>query len=121
MSYSRLFIYTSTCIVSWLSVFVVIALLAGTMNFFPDLDFQAWCILFGAYALSVLAGFVAIFAPGGIFVREAAFCVLVSSILEYEYAIQLALVIRLWAVAYDIFFGVIGLLLVNSRLDLKVE
>ena len=62
----------------------------------------------GAYIISVLAGFLAIFAPGGIGVREGAFVALTLNILPMHDAIEISILIRIVLTIYDLIAGVTG-------------
>jgi uncharacterized membrane protein YbhN (UPF0104 family) len=64
-----------------------------------------------AYVASYVAGIVAVFAPGGIVVREAALVATLGPVIGADRALVLALAARLWHVALEImvaglFFGV---------------
>lgn len=64
-----------------------------------------------AYVASYVAGIVAVFAPGGIVVREAALIATLGPVIGADRALVLALAARLWHVALEItvaglFFGV---------------
>jgi hypothetical protein len=64
-----------------------------------------------AFVASYVAGIIAVFAPGGIVVREAALVATLGPVMGAERALVLALAARLWLVALEIvvagvFFGV---------------
>jgi uncharacterized membrane protein YbhN (UPF0104 family) len=65
--------------------------------------------LAAAYALSWLAGFVVIFAPGGLGVREGMMTLLLSSILPTSLAIAISFIARVWITIFEIFIFFIGL------------
>lgn len=57
----------------------------------------------GAVMLSVCGGFLALFAPGGLGVREGLMVASMSSSLGAAASIKFAILLRLWNVLYDIF------------------
>lgn len=61
-----------------------------------------------AYPLSVVAGFAAVFAPGGIGVREGAFVGLLIPFMPIKEAVDLALLLRAWNVTFDFLVGLAG-------------
>lgn len=61
--------------------------------------------LTAAVMLSVCAGFVVLLAPGGLGVREGALVLLLTAPLGASTAIQFAVLLRVWNVAYDLFAG----------------
>lgn len=62
-------------------------------------------LLSAYYITSVLVGFLAVFTPGGIGVREGVFVAWAGDLVGYSSAIVLAIFMRLWSTAYDIVFG----------------
>jgi uncharacterized membrane protein YbhN (UPF0104 family) len=72
-------------------------------------------IYIGTFALAWLAGLAAVFAPGGIGVREAVIAALLSSRLGEAHAIVLAATSRLVLVAVDLAFGLLALTLPSLR------
>jgi glycosyltransferase 2 family protein len=69
----------------------------------------------GTFALAWLAGLVAVFAPGGIGVREAVIAALLSSRLGEAHAIVLAATSRIVLVAVDLLLGLLALSLPALR------
>lgn len=61
-----------------------------------------------ANVAGIMAGFLALFAPGGIGVREGVMVGMMLSVLPLDQAVELALVSRLWQVATDLAGGVLG-------------
>lgn len=70
------------------------------------LGFNQALALAGDYGLSVAAGMIVIFMPGGILVREAAFVALASAWIEPQQAIALAAVLRLLFATLDLLAGI---------------
>ena len=64
-------------------------------------------LLLGSYAIAMVAGFVAIFAPGGIGVREGVMVALLASTLGLEQATMLAVSARLVMVCADLAAGAV--------------
>lgn|GEM_PF-548042 len=70
-----------------------------------------WPLLAGVNALAFVAGFVAVFAPGGIGVREAALASLLLPIFPGGVRVLIAAASRLWLVAAEMIGGVLVLAL----------
>lgn len=66
--------------------------------------------LAGAYTLSWMTGFVVIFAPGGLGVREAMMTLLLSPILPAPLAIAISFIARVWITIFEIVIFFVGLL-----------
>jgi uncharacterized membrane protein YbhN (UPF0104 family) len=73
-------------------------------------------VFVGAFAVSSLAGFVAVFAPGGIGVREAVLAALLAPRIGQADAIALALASRLILIAADLGGGAAAFVLPTRRL-----
>jgi phosphatidylserine/phosphatidylglycerophosphate/cardiolipin synthase-like enzyme len=73
----------------------------------------AWPMLAGVNALAFVAGFVAVFAPGGIGVREAALAGLLLPVFPGRVRVLIAAVSRLWLMAAELAGG--ALVLAVSR------
>jgi uncharacterized membrane protein YbhN (UPF0104 family) len=69
----------------------------------------------GAFVASYVAGIVAVFAPAGIAVREAALVALLAPILDSRVALMLALGSRLWMIALEILMAAVIVLLYRTR------
>lgn len=66
--------------------------------------------LAAAYILSWMIGFVAIFAPGGLGVREGAMTLLLSPMLPTPLAIAISFIARVWLMIFEIAMFFVGLL-----------
>ena len=66
-------------------------------------------------AIGTVAGFLALFAPGGLGIREGLGAVLLSPVTTAEVALFALLLLRLMTVAVDLGFGGLGLLLGRKR------
>lgn len=71
-----------------LSLGLCIAAQSGTLNW------NQWPLWTGAVTLATVGGFVAVFAPAGLFVREAAIVALLSSQIGEEQALVAAVLLR---------------------------
>lgn len=72
------------------------------------LDVPASVAVAGCYGLSVVAGVLVVFVPGGILVREAVFVTLSSHWLEAGQAIALAAGLRLVFTVFDLLAGILA-------------
>ena len=66
--------------------------------------------LSAAYTLSWMTGFVVIFAPGGLGVREGMMTLLLSPILPAPLAIAISFIARIWITLFEIVIFFVGLL-----------
>ncbi len=94
-------------------MFVINAALTGVATFFvakavdPSLGLAEIVFVSAAVNLSAAVSMVAFFAPGGLGVREALIVLLLSIVMPAEYAIVVAVVVRLWSIGLDLaFFGI---------------
>jgi hypothetical protein len=69
----------------------------------------------GAFVASYVAGIVAVFAPAGIAVREAALVAMLAPIVDTRVALVLAIGSRLWMVALEILTAVVVVAVYRSR------
>lgn len=67
--------------------------------------------LTAAYTLSWMTGFVVIFAPGGLGVREGMMTLLLSPILPTPLAIVMSFITRIWITIFEIVIFFVGLLI----------
>lgn len=72
-------------------------------------------LLMGSCAIAFVAGFLAVFAPGGIGVREGVMVTMIAQHIPLGDALILALVFRVWFTCFDVLAGIIGLLLWGKR------
>lgn len=70
-----------------------------------QLDLRTTLALAGAYGLSVVAGMIIVFVPGGIVVREGVFLLLCKDWLDPAQAIALAASLRLIFTVLDLGAG----------------
>jgi uncharacterized membrane protein YbhN (UPF0104 family) len=64
-----------------------------------------------AYTLSWITGFIVLFAPGGIGVREGMMTLLLSSILPLPLAIAISFITRVWITIFEVLVFFTGLLI----------
>jgi hypothetical protein len=78
---------------------------------FPNVSGQNFFLILGGYALSWIAGYVVIFAPGGIGVRESVQVFLFSSIATPQQVVIVSLMHRMVYTIIEVLLGVVGYLL----------
>lgn len=95
---------------SWL--YLIWSLIGGLSLFFiskavyPELGYDTLLFVMGVSNLAGALSMLAIFAPSGLGVREGIQIALLSIIMPTEYALVIAIVMRLWSILLDfIFFG----------------
>lgn len=64
----------------------------------------------GAYTLSWMSGFIVLFAPGGLGVREGMMTLLLSPLLPTPLAIAISFISRVWITVFEVIVFFIGLL-----------
>ncbi len=65
-------------------------------SFYP-LPISRWLYVSGVYALSCIAGILAIFSPSGLGVREGVMLLGLGLVMDHNMAVMLSLIARLWA------------------------
>jgi len=104
------------CIVAWM---------AGGVGFYLFIDsvfsvpFQSSIFLTGALAISSTLGLIALFAPGGLGVREGALVYLLSYMMPEAVGVILSVLTRLWMTLIEI--GLIGMVYLFSLLQGEKE
>lgn len=95
---------------SWM--YLVWSLIGGLSLFFiskavyPELGYDTLLFVMGVSNLAGALSMLAIFAPSGLGVKEGIQIALLSIIMPTEYALVIAIVMRLWSIVLDfIFFG----------------
>lgn len=79
-------------------------------------SFQLLGVLLLANTVGVTLGFLAVFAPGGIGVREAMTSAMLATAMPLDEAVMLAVLFRLWLLLTDIFVGGFVVLSGTTRL-----
>lgn len=94
-------------------LYIVGALITGTsyylvaMSVYPQIDVGNALYVIGAASLASAISMLAVFAPGGLGVREGALGLLLAVIMPGPIALVLVVVLRLWSVVVDLLFFVI--------------
>lgn len=81
---------------------------------FINAGIQNLFLILGGYALSWIAGYVVIFAPGGIGVREFVQVALFSSIVPAEQVVIISLMHRMLYTIVEVLLGLIGFLIARK-------
>ena len=81
------------------------------MALFPELDVEDAVAILVAVSVAAAASLVAVFAPGGIGVREATIVAFLSPVVGVEGALLFALAGRVWSIAVDALFLGLGALI----------
>ena len=114
LSYGDVFWILSVCLVSWV---------VGGIGFYLFIDsvysVPAGSVLYltGALAFSSILGLIALFAPGGLGVREGALVYLLSFTMPGSVAVVLSVLTRLWMTLIEI--GLIGVVYLVSRFRIR--
>jgi glycosyltransferase 2 family protein len=69
----------------------------------------------GAFVASYVAGIIAVFAPAGIAVREAAIVAMLAPVIDARHALLVAIGSRIWMIALEIFTAVAVVVLYRAR------
>lgn len=95
----RAAVLTQASVLGWMAVVMLLAM------FGFGLDLLSAVGVAGAFAAAMVAGILALFAPGGIGVREASLVALAAQWLGVDAALILAASLRLLSVAFDLCAG----------------
>jgi uncharacterized membrane protein YbhN (UPF0104 family) len=100
-------------IVSGGALYVVGTLITGVSYFFiaqavyADLDWSDLLYVVGASSVAAAVSLLAVFAPGGIGVREGVQVLFFSALMPVEAAVIVSVLMRVWSLAVDgLFFGI---------------
>lgn len=96
---------TQASVLGWMAIVMLLAMVGFDLDLLPAVGVA------GAFAVAMTAGILALFAPGGIGVREAAMVALTAPWLELDAALILAASLRLLSVAFDLWAGSFAALL----------
>ncbi len=105
-------IYLLSYSLSWLLFGLAFLIFVKSMT---QADFKMYLTLTGAYAFSLNIGFLAIFTPGGIGVREGVLVFLLSSFFPLPVSTLISLLSRLWMTVGEVVCFVIALPLKSSE------
>lgn len=93
---------------NWMLLGLAVQLLGMAVN--PRLGWSHYLYVTASYTLAGLAGFLAVFAPSGVGVREGVFIAAMSRLMPLETAVVLAVLVRLVATLGEVAAGAAGLL-----------
>lgn len=85
---------------------------------FPDWAHQPWSFIVGGYIISYLAGYLVIFSPGGIGIREAVSIAILSGIFAQAQIASLTIVHRLLYTVIELVLGLWGFILMHGNKNL---
>lgn len=85
-------------------LFTGLSLFFIAKSVYPELPYESIFFVMGASCLASAASMIAIFAPGGIGVREGIQLVLLGLILPPSIALVITVIMRLWTLALDVLF-----------------
>jgi uncharacterized membrane protein YbhN (UPF0104 family) len=111
---------TSRTVVQGAALYAVFAVLNGISLFLvakavhPALAYGDLSFVVGVSSLAASVSMLAVFAPGGLGVREGIQLVLLSLIMPTEIALAIAVFTRLWSVAIDFLFFIVSIPLSRS-------
>lgn len=108
----HLLLFTVVLIVPWLLYGVAFRLLA--LGLLGDVT-ASWGFYIAAFTGSYIAGVIAVFAPAGLFVREAALISVLTPVVGAGDAVILAVASRIWLTALEIIAGLIVISLPSRR------
>lgn len=96
---ARLSLFAATLVLPWLLYGIAFRFLA--LGLFGDAP-SSWGFYIAAFTGSYVAGVIAVFAPAGLLVREAALITLLSPVLGNGDAVILAAASRIWLTALEV-------------------
>ena len=80
-----------------------------------ELDTASAAVFVLSLTAGFLAGFLALFAPGGVGVREGVGAIFLSSLVTLEEAVLLMLLFRVWVVATELLAGAVAFIIPAQR------
>jgi hypothetical protein len=104
----------SVCL-QWILVSSILWLVLASSGSIPDPGFQDVAVIGSVYPIAVILGFAAVFAPGGLGIREGVVIGLLAPLVPLAEAVDAALTMRLWNVAFDVSVGLLGCMLFVLR------
>lgn len=104
--------YTGALVLPWLIFAMAFWLFARSML---GPSTPSLMVAGGAFVASYVAGIVAVFAPAGIAVREAALVAMLAPVVDSRVALMLALGSRLWMIALEILMAAAVVALYRAR------
>ncbi len=92
----------------WLAQIVGFYILVSAVY---QIRFADIAVLASAYTLSWITGFVVVFAPGGLGIREGTMTLYLSTIMPLPMAIAISLISRVWITLFEVIVFFIGLII----------
>ncbi len=87
---------------------------------FPGWNHQPWSFIVGGYIISYLAGYLVIFSPGGIGIREAVSIAIFSGVIPQAQIASLTIVHRLLYTLIELLLGLWGFILMHGNNNLLI-
>jgi len=78
-----------------------------------DVPYSLLARLIGAFCLAWVGGFLALFAPAGIGVREGILITVIGGSLSPEHTALIVIAARLWAIAMDVLMAAVAVLILR--------
>jgi len=108
-----LYFYSLSQTLYWHLLAIIPFILLASLT--DSFSFSSYIFLHGAFQLAIIAGYVALFIPGGIGVRESVWILLMSQQVDASTAATLAVLHRLWIMGYDIIASLFGLYTLSKK------
>jgi glycosyltransferase 2 family protein len=103
------------------SLYVIGTFISGSAYFFvvqavyPAVRWTDFIYIVGASSVAAAVSLLAVFAPGGIGVREGVQVAFFSALMPTEIAVVIAVLMRLWSLAIDVLFFATAALILRLR------
>lgn len=110
--------YLTAYFVIWMLSGLVLTLLFMTFLQRDSLSIELLLALLLANTAGISAGFLALFAPGGIGVREAVSIAMLSPFMPLSDAVAITVLSRIWLVATDLMGGGVGMVILHKKKEL---
>lgn len=110
--------YGLAYVIVWLANGVAFFLLIRSLY---SIDVQLWPFTIAAYAFAYIVGYIAIFTPGGLGVREGAMVLALGLFLPASTASAVAIMSRFWFVFVELLAAVLGLILHTRAKTIKAR
>ena len=104
----RLWRYVGGYAVAWIGLGLALYLLISSLY---DVELKMLPAIAGSFAFAYIVGYVAVFAPGGLGVREGALAIALSFFLPGSIAIPIAVLSRFWFMSAELVFVGVALYL----------
>lgn len=108
-------LYVAGALITGFSYFLVVAAV------YPEVSLSDAPFIIGSASLASAISMLAVFAPGGLGVREGTLGILLSVVLPPAIAVVVVIVLRLWSIAVDLLFYAITWLMRGRRRPTPIE